>query len=312
MAALTYINSSDRIIGANHPQFSDTKNRAGITLNANTLVEHEQTGRHLTFQKTALICLPGTYTGDGNPTKTITLSNSNLEPKVVFVWHNAAQFTLEKIDTMSSTDAFRRGSTGAIFAGLALATGQFTVSSAAWNVNLTTYYYIALGIDTTSTYVGFPAAGSDPTWITSSVLNTMIGDGTSTPGSGNIANNVEIAMNTAFGVAHNTTTGVHTTNPYTGKGKIETGTYSGNNTDNRDITLTDTSLDVKYIGVLIDTGAASGVYSRNESMTGDNAKGETLTTFSSDRIQSMGTGTFQVGLSLNGTGNTYHWYVIGV
>jgi hypothetical protein len=308
MAALTYISASDEIIGASHPQKTDTKNRAGIGLNTNILVEHTQAGRH-DAQNYALVGEIDTYSGDDSTPRTISLSNATLTPKMLIVWRDSVLRPKEKFDSFANDESFERAGS-AINNELEFATGEFTVKSASLNASGITYYYLVLGIDNTATYTGNPAAGSDPTWITSSTSNLMIGDGTGTVSSGNIGNNIESAINTLFGVAHNITTGIHTTNPYAAYGKIEPGSYGGDNTDDRDITLTNTALDVKYVVIIPYSVAAA--YSRSESMAGDNTKQEKSGAFQVDRIQSLGTGTFQVGNTLNQTGETYHWIAIGV
>jgi hypothetical protein len=310
MATPDWIASTEYIVGANHPDgLPDTKNRAGQTINTMMLVGHDANGRHL-LQDYTLRGEINTYTGDGADTQTITFSNSNLKPLLLTVWADNTQTPVEKTDTIPDVDdAFRRPFTsflGSIFTDFS--TGQFIVDSATWNTNLTVYYYRVIGIDTTSTYTGDAGAGSDPTWITSSTLNRMIADDSASISSDNIGNNVESFIWTEFIEEHDAD-GAHTTDPYAGFGRIESGTYTGNSTDDRDISLT-YSIDIKYLLVISDTATAA---TRNESMSGDNTKREATAAFQANFIQSLGTGTFQVGnaAAINLTDTPFYYIAIG-
>ncbi len=310
MAALTWIEATDEIIGAGHPQKSDTKNRAGIMLNTNILVGHDTAGRHRA-QDTAIVGEINTYTGDGASEKVISLTNTALNPKLIIVWEGSGQVPVEKMASMTGDISFCRYGVGSMRSWISQDIGEFTVKyTTILNVNLTTYYYLVLGIDTTSTYTGTPAAGSDPTWITSSTSNLMIGDGTASVSAGNIANNVESAINTLFGIAHNTTTGAHTTDPYSDFGKVETGEYIGNGVDDRNISLE--NIDIEIVGLLIqsNTGLATQTHLV---WSGDNTNTEPASAFYANAIQSTGIGTFQLGTStnVNGDGITYYYIATG-
>ncbi len=90
----------------------------------------------------------------------------------------------------------------------------------------------------------------------------------------------------------------------------EEDTYAGNAADDRDISLTDAGLDVKMIRIWNATVAYTFV--RSEDMAGDNTKSTENLAFAADYIQSVGTGTFQVGTALNAAATDYYYIVYGV
>ena len=313
MAALTWIEATDEIIGEGHPQKGDTKNRAGIALYTNMLVGHDSAGRHRA-QDYALVGEIGTYVGDGSSSKVISLTNTTLMPKFCLLWRDSTLNPYERIDTLPTDKGYQRGQEGAsLFSVLSFDAGEFTVSQSNYLTNAVTFYYLVLGIDNTASYTGTPAAGSDPTWITSSTSNLMIGDGTGTVSSGNIGNNIESAINTLFGVAHNTTTGAHTTDPYSGFGKIETGFYVGSGSGDITVSLSE-DIDIKYIICLrvnTSTSVLNEVASKNETMAATDSKREIWAALITDGILTIGTGEFDVDTDYNNTTYTYYWMAIG-
>jgi len=103
--------------------------------------------------------------------------------------------------------------------------------------------------------------------------------------------------------------GVHAASLSSGLWVMETGTYTGNGADDRNISLSNAALDIKYIRIWSEADENSVL--RNESIAGDNAKVSLIGgTFSSDHIQSQGTGTFQVGTSLRVNQNLSDYYYV--
>jgi hypothetical protein len=87
--------------------------------------------------------------------------------------------------------------------------------------------------------------------------------------------------------------------------KMASGTYTGNATDNRAITV---GFQPDFV-IVKDTNATEGV-ARNSSMAGDVSKPMgSLTAFVANNIQSLDANGFTVGLDnrVNRNGRTYHW-----
>lgn len=106
--------------------------------------------------------------------------------------------------------------------------------------------------------------------------------------------------------------GVHKSDLDDNLWKQENISWSGNSTANRDITLSDGTLDIKFIRILSDNQAYT--FFRSEDMTGDNTAQSYPAVFASNKIRSVGTGTFQVGdnAAVNASGTTYHAIIYGV
>lgn len=90
---------------------------------------------------------------------------------------------------------------------------------------------------------------------------------------------------------------------------VEEGTYTGNGVDDRNISLSDAGLDIKFIRIWSEGVAYT--FFRSEDMAGD----ATLDTsgivgFAANHIQSVGTGTFQVGDSANVNDNGVDFYYV--
>ena len=136
----------------------------------------------------------------------------------------------------------------------------------------------------------------------------MYGDDTAAVSSGNIGNNVESEIWTEFTEEH-TVAGVHNPDPYVNSHKIEAGTYVGDDTDNRNIALS-SSIDIKYLIIFFDDPGAART--KSESMVGDTTKPETQAAFDANEIQSLGTGTFQLGDGVvNNSAFIYYFLAIG-
>jgi hypothetical protein len=92
---------------------------------------------------------------------------------------------------------------------------------------------------------------------------------------------------------------------------IEEGTYQGNGADNRNISLSDSSLTIDLIRVW--DGAVAYTFFRSSDMAGDNTKGTGGTAFVADYIQSIATtGQFQVGTTLNVNLRDYYYIAYGL
>lgn len=95
--------------------------------------------------------------------------------------------------------------------------------------------------------------------------------------------------------------------------QVEEGTYTGNATDDRTISLTDSNLKPILVIVLSDT--ATPIYFRVETsvMSGDNTKAFLNTAFAANLIQDIGTGSFEVGdhANINTNDETYYYLVLG-
>jgi hypothetical protein len=186
--------------------------------------------------------------------------------------------------------------------------GSFDVGDTYINTNGETNYYCVLGIDTDTVPVGDTGAGSDPDWITSSVLNRIIADNSAVVSVDNIANNVESQIWTQF-VEEHTVDGAHSVTLQ--HVRIETIDWAGNDADDRTISCSIDDLDIMLIEIYED---GSPVAFKSSDMAGDTAKRENIAAFAANYIQDITTtnGEFEVGTGLNASGNTYVAYIIGV
>jgi len=111
---------------------------------------------------------------------------------------------------------------------------------------------------------------------------------------------------TSYTVEHDYATGAHAS---TGCMVIEEGTYTGNGVDNRNISLTNSSLDIIFILIWRD-GTTAPVL-RSTDMAGDNSKIAQVNAFQANMIQSIATtGQFQVGTDNAVNQNTIDYYYI--
>ncbi len=113
---------------------------------------------------------------------------------------------------------------------------------------------------------------------------------------------------TNFCAQHDYSTGLHAT---TGCVFSEAGTYTGNDADNRNIPLINTSLIINFLMIWrADTEFPVLVISE---MDADDTKELETSAFQADMIQSIGTGTFQVGTdaAVNAAATTYYYLAVG-
>ena len=94
--------------------------------------------------------------------------------------------------------------------------------------------------------------------------------------------------------------------------RVAHGTYTGDGNDDRNITVSP-SFVIKF--VIIKHAQNDGDAVISISGMGDQTRelNDATASLSTDRIQSMGTGTFQVGsdLDVNGDGGTYYYFCLG-
>ena len=92
-----------------------------------------------------------------------------------------------------------------------------------------------------------------------------------------------------------------------GDGDFETGTYTGNNTDNRDIT--GLGLDPDFVAIKGDSNT-NGVYNTKTIGADDSGIFFSSGSNAANRIQSLGTAQFQIGTSsfINANSTTYNWF----
>jgi hypothetical protein len=313
-----WIAETEQIIGANDPSKADTRNRAVITEQSMLIVEHNADGKHIAGE-TALIGEIGSFVGNGT-NQTITLSNTNLTPKKVYVWEYSNIADCYRWDIFSSWSAIPNGAKKGRASANALVNniidnfqaGSFDVEDTINRNGITNYYFvIGTGRDPTDIPTGNPGAGSDPSWVESSVLNLMQGDDTAGLSTTNLANYVESQMWTNFIVEHSSE-GVHLTQhfPFI----TESGTYTGNGVNPRTITLSNISLDIKYIMCVLETsGTFSGVRFTDEDMTGgtDTKLEDNTAGFFTTAFNGIGTGSFDVETILNQSGKEFFWFAIG-
>jgi hypothetical protein len=305
--ALTLINNTtDKQDAANHPLgYTDIKNRAGQELVDLMLVEHDANCKHLktgAYRSEVL-----TFSGDGNATQEITLSNTDITPFFTMVWSGQGATPIYRLSNFADTHSVdftaARITTGII----AEEEGQFTVGSSL-NTNMTTYYYWVLGAPSSSKeFTGDTGAGSDPSWVQHGT--PMLGGIAST-----MANRCEDTMFDAFDHEHNGTTGVHDTDPITGVYELDT--YDGVDTDGTDIILSNPDLNIKFLLISGLIGSSITTVIRSESMSGDTTfdPGTEVPGFLTDRIQNLGTGEFEVGTHahVNNSSYSYIYLAIGV
>ena len=92
--------------------------------------------------------------------------------------------------------------------------------------------------------------------------------------------------------------------------KCEPITWTGNAADDRDLSLSDGDLDIKFIKVW--EAATVGTWWKSEDMAGDTTFDSPTIISTANLVQSVGTGTFQVGTDLNVNLRDYYAIVYGV
>jgi hypothetical protein len=309
--AITYISTSELIVAESHPFYTDIKNRGGKYIQAQIEVEHSAAGIH-DNRTTGLHVEIGSYVGDGTASKVISLTNTNLNPLYVEVWYSHAAdepvFTTPEVYDLYSQGYGMPWITGGLLEGCfpqnGYATGSFTVGFNAdnhTNRNGSTFYYLVIGYEI---HALSPTGGVDPTWVEHG--DSLLGGAVGTE----VPNKVEKYLEDAFLVEH-ADAGTHSSPPLAHR--IEQGTYTGNDADDRVISLVITDLDLKYL-LIRSVGAARNAAMKTEDLAGDNTKENDAAAFAADMIQDITTnGQFQIGTNplVNDGAETYFYVAIG-
>ena len=290
--AITYISSTDPFVGYGHPFYPNILFRAGAYIKTQLEVEHNDDGTHPNKEH-GLLIEEGTYTGNGLA-RTISLSASNLDSLWIGIYaDNASYFGANIFYANDTIFGYHTDNLTAI------ATGSFSIAAAdTINHNGTTFYYVVLGYDNTTAWSG-TASGSDPTWISDG--DTLDADVAGTGALNQVAKHIE----DVFLDEHNDS-GTHKTSPFSFF--IEVETFTPNGLDDRTITL-DENIDIKGIWML-----QTGNYRvhKNESLSGDAvARTTTAGCALTNYIQSIGTGSFQVGTNCNSGTAAIYYCVVG-
>jgi len=109
-------------------------------------------------------------------------------------------------------------------------------------------------------------------------------------------------------------TGTHKSDLTDGLCVMETDSYTGNATDNTDITLTNTDLDIKFLRVWSEESAFFWYMTEDLDSEEVNLSLSSQGYLAAGRIKSIGTGTFRIGDSddVNKNGSTYYYTAYGV
>lgn len=306
--AISYISASELIVAEEHPFYADVKNRAGKYIQGQIDVEHSAAGVH-DERTNGLHVEVGSYAGTGVQ-QAISLTNTNLNPLYIEVWYSHA-VDLPVITDKESYDQYALGygwpwTAGAVvedcFPQTGYATGSFTIGAANnTNRNGSTFYYLVIGYET---HALSPTGGVDPTWVEHG--DSLLGGAVGTE----VANKVEKYIEDAFLIEH-ADAGTHSSPPF--DFRIEEGNYAGTGVDDRNIALTLTDLDLKYLLVFQPTAQSRAM--KTEDLAGDNTKNNDAAAFAADMIQDITTnGQFQVGTNdaVNGNTKAYLYIAIGV
>jgi len=223
--------------------------------------------------------------------------------------------------------------------GFTIACGtNSTVTSKSLNKNSVTFYYLALGgsdvysgtytgnaTDNRSiTGVGFQPAfvwtmgGSDHSFFKDSGSGSSTDTSSSPYNVADVANGIQALETDGFQVG-TYTTGSRTVNvnlrvyyyvAIKASADFYSGQYTGNGSDNRDITAP--GFQPNYIWIK-DTNTA-GSAMRSSDMSGDNTKYYRSSGFVADRIQSFISTGFQIGtaVEVNTSGRTYNYFTLKV
>ncbi len=113
----------------------------------------------------------------------------------------------------------------------------------------------------------------------------------------------------ALGTGEHDRDGAHMSDLTSNSYQVDAGTYTGNGTDDRDISLSK-SIDIKFIRIW--EGSTAGTWFKTASMTGDSSLNTAVMADVTDCIQSLTTqGEFQVGTTLNVNMRAYYFAAYG-
>jgi len=314
----------------------------GFTLGNDSFVNASGDPYHwIAFKAAAGSLHVDTYTGNGSDNRSIT--GVGFQPDYVIIAPENSQHPYHRSSAMTG-DASAKMDGSALSTDIvqALEADGFQVgTNSAVNSNSTVYHYVAWKADASQLEVGFYSGDStddrdiavsfQPKWvIVESGSSVQIGDGS--PGTIHRPDTMTGDVSINFNWAYPATTfdnciqalqatgfqvGTDQTVNQTGKTyywmafggagyRMDTGTYTGNDNDNRGITGVGFEPDVVFIKK---DGNKQG-YVRTSTMTGDASRQMASTTsLSTNRIQSLDSDGFTVGGNgdVNGIAATYQW-----
>ena len=295
----------------------------------------------------ALSYKTGTYTGNGTTAgNTLAVSGVGFTPKLIFVWSyqtgvGETGIYVTSTALMTGADRFlMMGDNGVPINQTAydrfesIDADGFTVRYGsdyhALNKNGATYYYVCLGGDdvNSGSYTGngsdnrnITGVGFEPVFALTAGGNDhhtfkLNSTGASTDAAqylynaANTSNTIQALQSDGFqvGTALSNTNGtVYYWFAIKGGDNIFNAYYTGNGSDNRDLT----NIGLVPSFALIKSNAAATAIFRSDQMTGDLSKYRGGT--SADCIQSFSSGAIQLGTdsTVNANGTTYQMFVIG-
>jgi len=150
MATPIWINYRESTHGVNSGGYQDVSNRPSRTIWNNFCLQHNKDGTHKDDMVDAdvLQMETGTYTGDGNDDRTITLTNTGLAVHFVRIFSEAYTHTWFATSDMAGYAIKTEG-----YAGInriqSMGTGEFEIGSdPEVNNSGTKFYYIVYGAQT--------------------------------------------------------------------------------------------------------------------------------------------------------------------
>ncbi len=240
----------------------------------------------------------GSYTGNAADSRNIT--SPGITQQMAWVKRSATSQSIWRTDTVLGDRSLYWGTTAAVADRIqAIITNGFQVGTAAEvNVNAAVYYYLSLSDK--------PLATPTPT-STNTPTATPTATNTPTPTATNTATNT--ATPTPTHTPTNTATPTFTNTPTTAW--LATGSYTGNGTDNRNITGVGFQPDIVIVRYDDNTDAII----RTANMGAGLSKRMTdNTALQANFIQSLIADGFQVGTAahVNQSGLLYHWVAMKV
>lgn len=289
--ARTLIATNELIVGENHPNLPDTKNRYGKELWAAWLVEHTPTGEHASPYNVFPIPMHGSVTGTG-AAQTVTWPVDTLtEVLSLSLWTpNSADIYMVTGDSVPNvkSSASELPQTDRV---TAMDTDGFTLGTAAEvNTAGVTCFYFALGLGTT-TDAG--VNNDPPDWIQHGTP-LIGGDGTAS------GNSVEYDLDTKFQVEHSEE-GVHDASAFSHIAKAEQGTFTPDGSTLQSVILDDSTLSIKSL-ILLPHNTNRISY---KTSTMPNLRELSTTALSDVTYASLYTGRFEINGSILGTETTF-------
>lgn len=309
MAFSSYPQSTDAVIGGNDLVYDNTWDNVNQDIQEAFAVEHDpSTGEHTAFDYSdggLLVTETGTFTGDGNDDRTITLTNTNLKILFLRIWNSTQTVTVVRTTAWDTDEARPLLYTTSIANTIqALGTGSFEVGSSDYvNKNGDTIYYTAYGISTAS-----PTGNGNsftPSWVQHNdrIILDANSDGCPTRASKEIKSRF---------LHEHPETGIHDSDDLydSGSAWIAVGSYTGTGVSGLEITVTP-SFAIKALWIW--RFAASYPCFKTASMPSDQTKIMLNQGLYTTYITSLGTGSFIVGSNtdVNQGSQTYYYVAFG-